>query len=168
MRTRRAATANYQGPRRERNHLKTNPAAPRSDVPATAAGIACGAGAALFWAAGFVAARHGIAAGSSPTDIVFHRVLWAWLALPPLVARAGLRDLGGVGWAKGVALTLVGGPPLAFLSYAGFLFVPLAHGGVIQPSCAALGGLVLATLVLKGKAAGAARGRRGRHRRRTC
>src|SRR5262249_49316875 len=44
-----------------------------------------------------------------------------------------------------------GGPPLAFLSYAGFLFVPLAHGGVIQPSCAALGGLALATLVLKEK-----------------
>ena len=114
-------------------------------------GIACGAGAALFWAAGFVAARHGIAAGFSPTDIVFHRFVWAGLAFLPFVARAGLRDLGGVGWAKGVALTLVGGPPLAFLSYAGFLFVPLAHGGVIQPSCAALGGLVLATLVLKEK-----------------
>ena len=28
-----------------------------------------------------------------------------------------------------VALTLLSGPPLAFLSYAGFLFVPLAHGG---------------------------------------
>ena len=42
-----------------------------------------------------------------------------------------------------------------------FLFVPLAHGGVIQPSCVALGGLALATLVLKEKlparrAAGAA------------
>ena len=46
-------------------------------------------------------------------------------------------------------LTLLGGPPLALFSYAGFLFVPLAHGGVIQPSCAALGGLVLASLVLK-------------------
>ena len=34
------------------------------------------------------------------------------------------------------------------LSYSGFLLVPLAHGGVIQPSCAALGGLVLATAVL--------------------
>src|SRR5215831_8642668 len=50
---------------------------------------------------------------------------------------------------------------IAFLSYAGFLFVPLAHGGVIQPSCVALGGLALATLVLKEKlparrAAGAA------------
>ncbi|HYS47604.1 MAG TPA: EamA family transporter, partial [Xanthobacteraceae bacterium] len=130
-------------------------------MPGTAAGIACGAGAALFWAAGFVAARHGIAAGFSPADIVFHRFVWAGLVFLPFVARAGLRDLGGVGWAKGAALTLVGGPPLAFLSYAGFLFVPLAHGGVIQPSCAALGGLVLATLVLKEKlpaqrAAGAA------------
>ena len=37
------------------------------------------------------------------------------------------------------------------ISYAGFLLVPLGHGGVIQPSCAALGGLLLATLVLKEK-----------------
>jgi drug/metabolite transporter (DMT)-like permease len=120
-------------------------------MPGTAAGVACGAGAALFWAAGFVAARHGIAAGFSPADIVFHRFVWAGLVFLPFVVRDGLRDLGGLGWAKGVSLTLVGGPPLAFLSYAGFLFVPLAHGGVIQPSCAALGGLVLATLVLKEK-----------------
>jgi drug/metabolite transporter (DMT)-like permease len=49
------------------------------------------------------------------------------------------------------ALTLAGGPTFAFFSYAGFLFVPLAHGGVIQPSCAALGGLVLATVLLKEK-----------------
>jgi drug/metabolite transporter (DMT)-like permease len=145
----------------KRNRVTSKPAAPRSDVPATAAGIACGAGASLFWAAGFVAARHGIAIGFSPADIVFHRFVWAGLVFLPFVARAGLRDLGGVGWAKGVALTLLSGPPIAFLSYAGFLFVPLAHGGVIQPSCAALGGLALATLVLKeklpaGRAAGAA------------
>src|SRR5262249_51300498 len=89
------------GPRRERNRLKPNPATPRSDVPATAAGIACGAGAALFWAAGFVAARHGIAAGFSPADIVFHRFVWAGLAFLPLVARAGLRDLGRGGLAQG-------------------------------------------------------------------
>jgi drug/metabolite transporter (DMT)-like permease len=149
------------GLRCERNHVKLNPAAPRSDTSATAAGIACGAGAALFWAAGFVAARHGIAAGFSPADIVFHRFVWAGLVFLPFVARAGLRDLSGVGWGKGVALTLLSGPPIAFLSYAGFLFVPLAHGGVIQPSCVALGGLALATLVLKEKlparrAAGAA------------
>ena len=104
-------------------------------------GVLCGAGAALFWAAGFVAARHGIAIGFSPADIAFHRFVWAGLVCLPLVARDGLGDLGGFGWGKGIALTLFGGPPLALFSYAGFLFVPLAHGGVIQPSCAALGGL---------------------------
>jgi drug/metabolite transporter (DMT)-like permease len=105
----------------------------------------------LFWAIGFVAARHGIAAGFSPVDIVLHRFVWAGLVFLPVVARDGLGDLGGVGLGRGVALTLLGGPPLALFSYAGFLFVPLAHGGVIQPSCAALGGLLLATLVLKEK-----------------
>ena len=121
--------------------------------PPVILGVACGAGAALFWAAGFVAARHGIAVGFSPADIAFHRFVWAGLLCLPLAARAGLSDLAGVGWVRGVALTLLGGPPLALFSYAGFLFVPLAHGGVIQPSCAALGGLVLASLVLKEKLA---------------
>jgi drug/metabolite transporter (DMT)-like permease len=116
-------------------------------------GVACGTGAALFWAAGFVAARHGIAVGFSPADIVVHRFVWAGVLCLPLVVRAGLGDLAGVGWTRGVVLTLLGGPPLALFSYAGFLFVPLAHGGVIQPSCAALGGLVLASLVLKEKLA---------------
>jgi drug/metabolite transporter (DMT)-like permease len=40
---------------------------------------------------------------------------------------------------------------LALTSYSGFLLVPLGHGGVIQPSCAALGGLLLAALVLREK-----------------
>jgi drug/metabolite transporter (DMT)-like permease len=39
--------------------------------------------------------------------------------------------------------------PLALLSYVGYIFVPLGHGALIQPSCAALGGLILAQLVLK-------------------
>ncbi len=131
--------------------MKSSSTAPAPGRPATAAGILCGAGAALFWAAGFVAARHGIAIGFSPADIALHRFVWAGLVFLPLLARDGLGGLGGVGWGKGVALTLFGGPPLALFSYAGFLFVPLAHGGVIQPSCAALGGLLLASLVLKEK-----------------
>ena len=140
-----------QVPHTEGFGLKSSSTAPAPGSPATAAGILCGAGAALFWAAGFVAARHGIAIGFSPADIALHRFAWAGLVFLPLLARDGLGDLGGVGWGKGVALTLFGGPPLALFSYAGFLFVPLAHGGVIQPSCAALGGLLLASLVLKEK-----------------
>jgi drug/metabolite transporter (DMT)-like permease len=112
-------------------------------------GIACGTSAALFWAIGFVAARHGISAGFSPGDLVLHRFVWAGLAFLPFVAREGL--ISSVGWGKSAVLTLVGGPPVVHFSYAGFVFAPLAHGGVIQPSCAATVGLVLATIVLKEK-----------------
>lgn len=116
---------------------------------ATVAGVACGAGAAIFWAAGFVAARHGIDIGFSPADLTFHRCFWAGVVLLPLLLREGLADLGGVGWGRGVVLTVLGGPGIALLSYSGFLLVPLGHGGVIQPSCAALFGVLLATVVLR-------------------
>jgi drug/metabolite transporter (DMT)-like permease len=113
------------------------------------AGIACGAGAALFWACGFAAARHAIAIGLSPFDLAFHRYVWAGLVFLPSVLRQGARDLNGIGWGRGFALAMLGGPGQAVVSAAGFLVVPLAHGGVIQPSSAALGGLALATLVLR-------------------
>jgi drug/metabolite transporter (DMT)-like permease len=116
---------------------------------ATALGIGCGAGAALCWALGFVAARHGINAGVSPLVLALHRYVWPGLALLPFVAANSFRDLGGIGWRRGFILALFGGLPLALLSYVGYLFVPLGHGGVIQPSCAALGGMALAWLVLK-------------------
>ena len=131
--------------------MKADASGSPSRLPAAGLGITCGIAAAVFWAAGFVAARHGIAAGFSPADIILHRFVWAGLVSLPFLLRAGLADLGGVGWGKGVLLAIAGGPPFAMFSYAGFLFVPLAHGGVIQPSCAALGGLALATFVLKEK-----------------
>ena len=116
---------------------------------ATALGMLCGTGAALCWALGFVAARHGVDVGLSPLVIALHRFVWPGLALLPVVAADGFGDLGGIGWRRGIALALFGGLPLALLSYLGYLFVPLGHGGVIQPSCASLGGLLLARLVLK-------------------
>ena len=99
----------------------------------------------MFWAAGFVAARHGIDIGFTPADLTFHRCFWAGLVLLPLAWRDGLRDLNGIGWGRGIVLTFFGGPGIAFVSYSGFLLVPLGHGGIIQPSTAALLGLVLAT-----------------------
>jgi drug/metabolite transporter (DMT)-like permease len=120
-----------------------------SSQPSVAIGILCGVGAAVFWGTGFVATRHGIDIGFSPFDIVLHRFLWSAILLMPLFLRDGPADLNGIGWGRGVVLTMLGGPGLAILSYSGFLFVPLGHGGVIQPSCAALTGLMLATVVLR-------------------
>jgi len=122
-----------------------NLAAPFSSV---VIGIACGAGAALFWAAGFVAARHGIDIGFTPADITFHRCFWAGLVLLPLAWRGGLRDLNGIGWGRGIVLTFFGGIGISFVSYSGFPLVPLGHGGIIQPSTAAVLGLMLSTVVL--------------------
>jgi drug/metabolite transporter (DMT)-like permease len=115
---------------------------------ATALGVTYGAGAALCWAAGFVAARHGILIGMSPLVLALHRYVWAGLALIPVAAMGGFGDLGRVGIWRAVGITLFGGLPLALWSYYGYVYVPLGHGAIIQPSCAALGGLVLAHLVL--------------------
>jgi hypothetical protein len=108
----------------------------------------CGVGASLFWAAGFAGVRHGLIAGFSPADLMIQRYLWSGLALLPFVMRAGISDLNGIGWSRGILLAVLGGPIFAIIGYAGFLLVPLGHGGVIQPSWGTLGGLLLATLVL--------------------
>jgi drug/metabolite transporter (DMT)-like permease len=123
--------------------------AQKSDATPALLGVACGFGAALFWALGFVATRHGLKVGFTPADLLMHRFLWSGLAFLPFVLRAGLGNLCGIGWGRGLALMVLGGPVMSIISYAGFLFVPLGHGSVIQPSCATLGGLFFAAVLLK-------------------
>lgn len=112
-------------------------------------GVLCGLAAALFWALGFAGTRHGLNVGFTPVDLLVHRYVWSGIAFLPLVFRAGISDLCGIGWGRGLALMVLGGPVMALISYTGFVFVPLGHGSVIQPSSATLGGLLLATLFLK-------------------
>ena len=112
-------------------------------------GIVCGTLAALAWAAGFVVAKHGVQIGFSPADLAFHRFFWSGLLVLPLMLRAGLRDLGGLGWGRGFVMTILSGPPQSLLAYSGFILVPLGHGTTIQPACAALSGLILAAVILK-------------------
>ena len=127
------------------NH-ETQPAAARSS--GILIGVLCGIAAALGWAAGFVAAKHGISIGFSPADLALHRFLWSGLLLMPIVLRDGIDDLGGIGWGRGLVMSVLSGPPQAIIAYTGFILVPLGHGTTIQPACAALSGLILATLVL--------------------
>jgi drug/metabolite transporter (DMT)-like permease len=111
-------------------------------------GTLCGIGAALGWAAGFVAAKHGVSVGFTPADLAFHRFFWSGLLLAPFALRAGLANLGGIGWGRGLVMSVLSGPPQAMVAYTGFMLVPLGHGTTIQPACAALFGLVLATVML--------------------
>ena len=120
--------------------------------PTMIVGIVCGTLAALAWAMGFVAAKHGVQIGFSPADLAFHRFFWSGLLMLPLIVREGLRDLGGIGWSRASVMTVLSGPPQSLLAYTGFILVPLGHGTTIQPACAALSGLVLASLILHEKA----------------
>ncbi|WP_342730318.1 DMT family transporter [Bradyrhizobium sp. B117] len=120
-----------------------------NDATPALLGVVCGLSAALFWALGFAGTRHGLKVGFTPVDLLVHRYVWSGIAFLPLVLRAGISDLCGIGWGRGLALMVLGGPVMALISYAGFMFVPLGHGSVIQPSCATLGGLLLAALFLK-------------------
>ncbi len=84
----------------------------------TALGVVCGAGAALCWALGFVAARHGI------TDR--HVAAWYWrcTAMSGRPGAASCRRRGRLRRSRrhrlgrGIVLTLFGGLPLALLSYS--------------------------------------------------
>ena len=62
----------------------------------TALGVLCGAGAALCWSVGFVAARHGVLVGLSPLVIALHRYVWPGLALIPMIVANGVGDLAGL------------------------------------------------------------------------
>ena len=80
--------------------------------------------------------------------MAFHRFVWPGLILLPIVWRAGLGDLNGIGWPRGLLLTILGGTAQSVVSHSGFILGPLGHGAVIQPAAAAGGGLLLAALVL--------------------
>jgi drug/metabolite transporter (DMT)-like permease len=123
----------------------SRPAAPSARL----VGIAFGVAAAACWAASFVAARHGVKVGFTPADLVLYRFITPGLLFLPLMLRDGLFDLGGVGWGRGIALAIFGGPAQALLAYTGFTLVPLGHGVVIQPACATLGGMLLAAILLR-------------------
>jgi drug/metabolite transporter (DMT)-like permease len=129
---------------------KTQPAAAR--YSSVLIGALCGIGAAFGWAAGFVAAKHGVTVGFSPADLAFHRFFWSGLLLTPLALREGVIKIGGIGWGRGLALAVLSGPVQAMVAYTGFMLVPLGHGTTIQPATAALMGLILASLVLHEKA----------------
>lgn len=121
---------------------------PRIGLSATAVGVLCGVAASICWAAGFVAAKHGIAVGLAPADLAFHRFVWSGLLMLPMLLRAGFADLGGLGWSRGLIILVLAGPLQAIVSYTGFTVAPLAHGAVIHPAAAALGGLILAYMAL--------------------
>lgn len=101
-------------------------------------GILLGFAAVVMWAANLAFARAGSNAGLLPQDFLVLRYGIAGLVMLPRLLLAGVRDLGGVVWRRGIVLDLYAGPAFVLLGTGGFQFAPLSHAAVIQPSTATL------------------------------
>lgn len=128
--------------------LTTNPAA-RTNLVGAAYGLA----AVLIWALYLSTTRQAVSGELTPADVIFFRFAGAGLIMLPWlmrngVGKGGLRDLGGVGWLRGAALALAVGPVFIFVASAAFVYVPLAHGAVLQPSTAAMASIAAAIFLL--------------------
>ncbi len=99
-----------------------------------ASGYASGLIMALGASISFAAARAGILGGLAPDDMIFARYVFAGLLMLPFLIYWGLPTLAGIGWTRGLALLVTGGPLFAILQTGGYAFAPLAHGAVIAPS----------------------------------
>ena len=111
-------------------------------------GFILGTIAALIWGAYLALARSGISAGLTATDIAFLRYGVAGIIMLPWLALNQPARLGGIGIGRSIILCLLVGPPFILFAVGGYNFAPLAHGAVIQPSAATIGGMLLAALVL--------------------
>ena len=115
--------------------------------PVLATGLAWGLLAAAIWSVYSVLARHAVKAGMSAGDLTLLCFLPVGLLMAPLLWRWGWRDLGGIGWRRGVVLAALAGPGFSLLFMSGFAFAPLAHGAVVAPTCQMPTGLALSARI---------------------
>ena len=131
--------------------MTSSRARPPSLSPAIA-GLAWGLLAASIWTVYTVLARLGIKSGLSPMDMTLLRFTPGALVMLPFVWRWGLRDLAGIGWARGAVLAALSGPVFSLFMMTGFAHAPLAHGAVIAPACQMLTGIGLAAWLARSPA----------------
>lgn len=101
----------------------------------------------LIYGTNFAISRHGIQNGLTPGDLTFVRFFVAAVVLLPLFLKAGWRDCAGIGWGRGLALTVMSGLPMTALMMQGLALSPAAHGAAIGPGTVtvigAIGGWLL-------------------------
>lgn len=102
-----------------------------------------------IWAAYQAYARLGITTGLIAPDFALLRFVTAGAIMAPVLLRSGVRDLGGVGWGRGLVLALAAGPLFIVLGAGGYSFAPLAVGAVVQPAAITLFSLPFAWWLLR-------------------
>lgn len=113
-----------------------------------ALGLFYGTCAGLAWAVYNVAAKVGAIEGFLPQDSGFVRFTVAGLLMLPVALHMGLRDMGGIGWPKSLALALTAGPCFVLLINTGFVLAPLSHGVILPPATSMIVSIILGRLWL--------------------
>jgi len=102
----------------------------------------------FIFGANFVGGRQGALAGLSASDLVTIRVAISALLFAPVLLTSSLKNLGGIGWLRGMTLTALGGAPYFFVVVAGLQFAPANHAVVLSPGLTAISGVALSRLIL--------------------
>ena len=128
---------------------------PSSDAAArqaTLTGLAWGLLAAAIWASYTVLARLAVKSGLNAADLTLLRFAPGALLMAPLVWRWGLRDLAGIGWRRGLLLSMLAGVGFSLLMMSGFMLAPLTHGVVIAPAFQLLSSIALSAWLAQQRA----------------
>ena len=96
----------------------------------------------LIYGSNFVISRHAVLNGLTQHDLMALRFATAGVLLLPIFLRPGLASCGGVGWKRGLWLTLSSGFPMTYLMLTGLTMAPAAHGATIGPGTVTLIGIV--------------------------
>jgi drug/metabolite transporter (DMT)-like permease len=126
----------------------------RLDLSQPAAGraglaIAAMLGCVLIYGSNFAISRHAVLNGLTTDDLVMLRFLTAGLILLPIfLNRGGFTSCAGVGWRKGLAITLMSGLPMTMLMIGGLALAPAAHGATITPGTVLVIGSVASVVLL--------------------
>jgi drug/metabolite transporter (DMT)-like permease len=106
-------------------------------------------GCVLIYGSNFAISRHAVLNGLSTDDLVMLRFLTAGLILLPIfLRRGGFTDCAGIGWGRGLAITLMSGLPMTMLMIGGLALAPAAHGATITPGTVLVIGSVASVVLL--------------------
>src|SRR5260370_1279242 len=85
------------------------------------------------YAINFVGTRYSVQHGLTPLDLAALRYSVSGLVLLPNFVRLGVRDLGGLGWPRAIALSCLAGSPYVLVFFLGLTLAPASHGAVLNP-----------------------------------
>ncbi len=106
----------------------------------------------LIYGSNFVITRHALINGLTAYDIVALRFLVAGSLMLPFFLRFPISSCGGLGWRRGLVISVLSGVPMVLLMNLGLSLAPAAHGASITPGTvtvvSAVGGMLMFGAVL--------------------